>query len=229
CFYGGALLLLLARRPRRGGRFATGLAAGLLLAAAVLTKNEGAILALAAVLLAPAEALRASRGRLAKVVHRFAVLLPAAALGAGALALLRSWAAQIPNRFDEGYSVASLAALRQMDWGRVPTVLAVLRHQLFLWNSWTLFWWAVPLVLAAGVAALGRPRAWPLLLAAAAPLAIAALAYAVHRDPVYLATVTWNRFLLQAAVPGLTVVAMALRATQDALAGSSWRRRRFLR
>jgi hypothetical protein len=41
CFYGGAVLLLLAPRPE----FAGCLAAGLLLAAAALTKNEGALLA----------------------------------------------------------------------------------------------------------------------------------------------------------------------------------------
>ncbi|HVT61853.1 MAG TPA: glycosyltransferase family 39 protein, partial [Thermoanaerobaculia bacterium] len=47
CFYGAALLLLLAPRPDLAG----GLAAGLLLAAAALTKNEGTLLALLALAL----------------------------------------------------------------------------------------------------------------------------------------------------------------------------------
>ena len=50
CFYGAALILLLARRAR----VADALAAGLLLAAAVLTKNEGVPLAAAALVLGAA-------------------------------------------------------------------------------------------------------------------------------------------------------------------------------
>src|SRR5262249_35926317 len=121
CFYGAALVLLLSRRARPGD----GLAAGALLAAAVLTKNEGAPLAaLAFVLGALAPGLgRPAAGRPPRPPprppsrppsrpptaprsaprRRLRRLAMAAAPALLAVALLVSWRAGIPNREDEGY------------------------------------------------------------------------------------------------------------------------------
>jgi hypothetical protein len=78
CFYGGAFLLLLRARPR----LSHGIAAGLLLGAAVLAKNEGTPLALWVLLVAGLAVVR-SRGRRAPIL---AAAVPAAL----ALALLVS-------------------------------------------------------------------------------------------------------------------------------------------
>lgn len=54
-----------------------------------------------------------------------------------------------------------------------------------------------------------RPSNLLLLAAAAAPLAVALAAYAVHPRPDVLADVTWSRFLIQAVLPGGLVLAEA--------------------
>jgi hypothetical protein len=128
-FYGGGLILLLLA-PRRP---ALGLAAGCLLAGAVLAKNEGTLLAAAALLLAAGRLLsgvRRGSGRPGRRpgppdppgpsepsgpsgpserasrqgIARILGWFAAAALPVLAAAtLLASWRAAIPNRFDEDY------------------------------------------------------------------------------------------------------------------------------
>lgn len=231
CFYGAGLLLLLAGRARSGD----GLATGLLLGAAVLTKNEGlpyAVLALllgCVVSLAPRPRLRGSGP--ARMVHG-----PSAASGAAeksgrgvggrlplrrlaaaglpvvlAIALLVAWRAGIPNREDENYpGFVRPADFWPAAFTRLPQVVPVMLSKMYDWEGWTAFWWMAPAVLVAGWRALRRPVARRLLIAAAAPPAMAWAVYSVHWLPTYIASVTWERFLLHGMVPLLVLLAIAL-------------------
>jgi hypothetical protein len=198
CFYGAGLVLLLGERPRAE----SGWVAGLLLAAAVLTKNEGAVLA------ALALALGWRSGRAGVV--RFAA---AAAPVVMALALFASWRAGIPNRQDENYPDIVLAGhLWPGIITHVTDFLPVLIHKMADFRHWAGFWWMALGVLAAGRHAFRHPLARRYAAAAAVPPAIAWAAYSIHPQPVTLAAVTWERFLLQAAVPLTIVLACALAA-----------------
>lgn len=205
-FYGAGLLLLL--RSRRG--LADGLGAGVLLAGAALTKNEGMLLAVFALGAAGLFLLR-GRDRLRQVLR----LGAAAALIALALALLASWRADIPNRQDERYEI--LLAEREI-WPavatRIPLIATGAVTQMFNFEHWTLFWVAVPVVLWTGRRGWsGRRRGVALALAAGvvAPLAIAWGAYSIHPGPESLIPVTWTRFLVQGSLPLFLLLALALR------------------
>jgi hypothetical protein len=208
CFYGAGLLLLLVPRPSPSA----GLAAGLLLAGAALAKNEGALLAVGALGLGGLAAFlwrrhgrRPGRASLASLA---AAMLPVAL----ALALLASWRAGIPNRYDERYGeIASAAALLSGLVRSAPAVLPVVVRTMLSGPHWTLLWWVAPAIFWAGRRGLRRRVALPLALAALAPPAIAWGAYAVFPNPAFLAAVTWNRFLVQASIPGLVLLALALR------------------
>ncbi|MFL6198028.1 MAG: hypothetical protein ACJ76J_02525 [Thermoanaerobaculia bacterium] len=233
CFYGAALVLLL-----RGRVFPSdGIAAGLLLAAAVLTKNEGTILAgfalLAAALVPGLRLWRARRARSLAASSRRRLLLKGARTCAAAsvmlavLALFVYWRFQIPNRQDENYE--ERAAAGQFFPGaltRIPDYGGQILIQTFLtWERWRGFWWVAVLVLLAGRGVLKGRRAalaWPLLLGFAAPLAVAWGAYTVHWQPEELAKVTWDRFLVQGSLPFFLLLSLALR---EALQRSSlgWR------
>lgn len=142
---------------------------------------------------------------------RRAAVLPAALLVAGAIALLASWQAGIPNRYYDDY-VESIDPIRAaLDLARrAPGLLPVLARRMASFKDWGLFWWIVPVVLAAGWRGLRRPVVWPLALAAAAPLALAWGAYGLYPAPLYLAEVTWERMLLQAGLPLFLLLALAL-------------------
>ncbi len=196
CFYGAALALLLGARPRAENGFA----AGLLLAAAALTKNEGLPLAC----LALALSWRTGRGG----VRRFAA---AAVPLAMALVLLASWRAGIPNRQDEDYpTLVQAGAFWPHLAAHAAAFVPVVLDKMNRFRQWAGFWWMVPAVLLAGRRALGHPLARRWLAAAAAPPAIALAAYSIHPEPARLAGVTWDRFLLQAAVPLAFLLACAL-------------------
>lgn len=212
-FYGAALALLLLG-PRR---LASGWAAGLFLAGAVLAKNEGLLLAGVVLALAAGRALAALRaagrehgpGPAARRLVRRRLLgaAIAGALAIAALALLVSWRAGVPNREDEAYlSRFGLADL----WPGLVSHFYVLARacvgRMITYMDWTTFWWMIPAVLAAG----RRRLPLVLLAAAAAPPAIGWLAYAVNPQPAFVASVTWDRFLLQASVPLMLLVAGAL-------------------
>jgi hypothetical protein len=207
CFYGAALLLLLRRPPR----LSQGIAAGLLFAAAALAKQEGAPLAVWALVvsaLALGFSIARWRGLRGLAPHGVAALL----LGA-ALALLVSWAAAIPERYDEDYAGRlSLHALGSGIVARAPLVLAGVRAKMVSFENWTIFWWMTPVVWLAGRRGLARRVALPLALAAAAPLALAWIAYGLDDDPLPLVLMTWNRFLLQAGIPLFLLLALALRS-----------------
>ena len=205
CFYGAGLLLLL--RSRR--RFADSLAAGLLLAGAVLTKNEGSLLAFFA-LAAAALPLLARRDRGRQILR----LGAAALLAVLALGLLASWRAGIPNRQDERYSY--LLETRDL-WPevvtRAPFMAGLALRQTYRFQHWTLFWIAVPAVFWAGRRGWrGRRKALALALAAGAlaPLLIAWGAYSIHPNPGALIPVTWSRFLIQGSLPTFLLLAVAL-------------------
>jgi hypothetical protein len=203
CFYGAGLLLLLRRRPR----ISDGVAAGFLLAAAVLSKNEGLPLALTALVLA---ALAQSRHRIGR--RRGLAAVGAAAVAVAiAIALLVSWRARIPNRYDEDYaSLLTLDALWPAMVERLPLLLPKIRFEMISLDHWNLFWSVAPVVLLAGWRGLRRRGAIVLALAALAPLALAWIAYSVSLNPADIVRMTWNRFLLQASVPFLSLFSFTL-------------------
>jgi hypothetical protein len=221
CFYGAAVILLLHSRVHA----ADGIAAGLLLGAAVLTKNEGTILAGFALVAATLPLLRFRRElrRKDRGVSRKRLLLRGARLGTAASAMLAIlaffvfWRSGIPNRQDEMYENFVTPGLL---WPGVVTHMpelmgAVLARTFLTWRHWIGFWWVVPFVLVAGRSAFQGRRAalsWPLALAALAPLCIGWGAYTVRLEPAdYLIPVTWERFLVQASVPFLVLFSLALR------------------
>lgn len=221
CFYGAAGVVLLAPRPRP----ACGLAAGLLLAAAVLTKNEGSLLAILALAIGWRAGLRRRGGRRAGLLPRSPELRRFAAAAvpvALAVALLVSWRGGIPNRQDESYP--DLLQAGRLWPGMVTNVTIfgpVLLTQMSRFHHWAGFWWMVPVALLAGRRALRRPLNRRRLVAAAGPAAIAWAAYSIHGNPGFLAGVTWERFLLQAAVPTLILLACALAEVQRHLLARS--------
>lgn len=202
CFFGAGLVLLLSARRS----ILDGLAAGLLLAAAVLTKNEGTFLALSGLLL----------GGLSLGWKRHWRRLAAAAIPVVlACALFVSWKSGIPNRHDEKY--ASFVKLEDF-WPevltRIPSLAGVIAREMTLEEVWGYFWWMTPVVLLVGWRGWrGRRRAVsvPLLLGFASPLAVVWGAYTVHWAPAFLAPVTWNRFLVQASLPLFLLLALSLR------------------
>jgi hypothetical protein len=207
CFAGAGLILLL--RSRRS--LADAWAAGLLLAGAALTKNEGALLALF-VPLAAAPVLLRRRDRRRQAARLSAALLPVLL----ALAFLASWRAGIPNRYDEGYAgFVKLSAFWPGVVTRIPQLAPLALRQMLSWDPWAAFWWIAPCALLAGwhgFRGRRRPLAGTLTMAAAAPLVIGWGAYSVHWDPASLLPVTWSRFLLQGFSPFLLLLALSLRS-----------------
>jgi hypothetical protein len=210
CFYGAGLLPLLKPRPK----FSEGVAAGLLLGAAVLTKNEGGPLALWALVLS-AFAARAPGG--ARALHRrWKPLALAAGIVAAALLLELSWRSGIPERFQSYRRVVSWSLLWPGVIDRIPMLLPRIFHEM---SDWGIFWGVALLILLAGWRGLRRRAAPALLLAAAAPLGIAWLAYSISLEPLIIVRTSWNRFVLQASLPALVLFSLAL---NDLLRRASW-------
>ncbi len=218
-FWGGGLLLLL-RGVRRRGSSGMALAAGLLLAAAALTKNEGTVLALAALALG---LLRARPWTAGPGSTRAWLRLGTAGLILFlALALRHDWKAGIPNRDDEDYSrllALDAGALLSRVPSHVAAALPVALKQGLAWPDWHLLPWLAFAFLGLGRSGFGgrrRPLALLLLAAMALPPAVAWAAYALHWEPARLAAVTWNRFLLQSTPPFALLLALALRGALGA-------------
>ncbi|HEV7784393.1 MAG TPA: hypothetical protein VGQ28_03585, partial [Thermoanaerobaculia bacterium] len=113
CFYGGGLVLLLTPRLRPSGA----LAAGILLAAAALTKAEGAAFALVALVLGgiySRRRWRQNRGSLALAALPLVL----------AFILLFSWRAGIPERFESYEKIVSWSFLWPGILTRVPRIAA---------------------------------------------------------------------------------------------------------
>lgn len=215
CFCGAALLLLL-RRPVTA---ADGVAAGLFLGAAVLTKNEGTILAVAVLLAAALPLVRlrkeARPARRRRLLLQGARLCAAASVFLATLAFFISWRTVIPNRQDENYEeFVELGSLAQEAVVRLPFLASKVLGKTFLtWDHWMGFWWVFGIVLIAGRSVLiGRRAALtrPLALAAVAPLCVGWGAYSAIEGPEWMIEVTWERFLVQGSVPFLLLFALAL-------------------
>jgi len=215
CFFGAGLALLLRGKVRPSD----GIAAGLLLGAAVLTKNEGTILAgfaLLAAVLIPGLRWWKTRKLPRRLLLKGARVCAAASVMIAALSFFLYWRFQIPNRQDENYEEFVTAEHLFPDaLTRIPEFGSQILVQTFLtWDRWIGFWWVALLVLVAGRAILKGRRAalsWPILLGFAAPLAIAWGAYTVHWNPAELVRVTWERFLVQGSLPFFLLLALALR------------------
>jgi hypothetical protein len=202
CFYGAGFLLLLKARPR----LAEGAAAGLLLAAGALSKNEGGPLALWAVAVAflVPYGFGVRRRRLARRWQPFAL---AAGIVTAALLFLHSWQSGIPDRFLSYESIISWRHFWPWVVQRIPMLLPRIWVELM---DWDLFWTAAPLILLAGWRGLRRRAAPALLLAACGPLGIAWIAYSISLDPLIIVRTSLDRFLLQASIPFLVLFACAL-------------------
>ncbi|HYN41027.1 MAG TPA: hypothetical protein VE129_04555 [Thermoanaerobaculia bacterium] len=201
-FLGGALAVLLCGGLRSGA----GLAGGLLLAGAVLTKTEGIPLAsglsVLLLLVAVAGLRRRPRAvRRARALRMLRSALAAAVLLGASIALLHAWRAEIPNRYTEDYG-AILAATRleaREIGSKLATVAPSLAAGLFDVTKWGLLW---PLLVTLSMVRPGALRRRAALAAGGlvlGPVAIALAAYAVHWNPISLADVSWDRFLVQGA------------------------------
>jgi hypothetical protein len=209
CFFGGGLLLLLRGRPR----VSDGVAAGLLLAAALLTKNEGLPESLIALALAGLSAGVAFLRRRRSGRARLLATALASLLVLGAFGLLVSWRSPIPNRYDESYfETLSLSSfVHNLISARPFTTLPVIASRMFSVEAWGLFWWLAPVLFLVAVPSFRRPPTTLLAVAAAVPLLAAWAAYAQVTTATYYASVTWNRILLQACVPLFGLLALAVR------------------
>src|SRR5436305_1828229 len=142
----------------------------------------------------------------------------------GALVLLLSWRAGVPESFESFEQATSWSLLWPGIVTRVPRLARDARAEMVSFLDWGLFWSAAPLVLAAGWRGLRRRPAAPLLLAAAIPLGVGWIYATVSLRPDFVVRSTWNRFLLQASVPLLVLFALALR---DLLRRAGWVPRGF--
>jgi hypothetical protein len=210
CFYGGALVLLLTPRLRPSGA----LAAGILLASAALAKAEGAVFAPAALVLGGLYSVRRWR-------QSWRSLALAALPLILALLLLFSWRAGIPERFESYEKIVSWSFLWPGILTRVPRIAAAVRLQMTSFAGWGFFWWVAPLVLIAGWRGLRRRATLPLVLAVAAPLGVAWISYTISLTPEFIVQTSWDRFLIQASVPCLLLLALALRNLLRGLGASS--------
>jgi hypothetical protein len=199
-FLGAALALLLhpsARRQAWRGAFA-----GLLLAAAAGTKNEGLLLA-PAVLAAAALAGRGSRS--------IPALRRAAVLFAAGLLLTLAWRAEIPNRNDEGYfEELSLSALAGGLVSRLPLMAKQFGRSVVDSDAWGALW-TLPLLWLAGRRGARARAARAATILLAAQLVLVTSAYAVTPDLAVL-PVTLDRFVMQCLAPLALLTAATGRA-----------------
>jgi len=201
----GAGLVLLAGRTTASG----GAAAGVLLAAAVLAKNEGlpfAAAALAAGILGVLLDQRERRSRLRSVAVAAVFVLAAAAV-------LHAWKARIPQRWDEDYAhrlgKVSLAAEAA---SRLPLLPRAVASETSAWKHWDGLWIAAGIALVAGAKGLRRRIVPPLALAVGASFALYVAALLLSTwGGVEQVPSTWNRLLLQMSVPLGLLLALALR------------------
>ncbi len=210
CFYGSGLALLL--RPKLPP--SAGIAAGMLLAAAVLTKTEGAALVFSVLAIGagmpvlrwhtPARRRRSFRLRLPALA-----LASVAAISAGVLLL--SWWRGVADPFGSYEHVVSWSLPWPGIVTRAPRLAWDAAIEMTTFTNWGFFWPALVLVLVAGRSGVRRRpvRAWT--AAALIPIAIGWLYATISLEPDLIVRTTWNRFLLQASIPIFVVFAAALR------------------
>lgn len=217
CFWGAGTLLLFPRRAR----LPEALAAGLLLVAAVLTKNEGTVLAAGSPLVAAVARVRpiARSLRMRSATRLRAALGPllaATAVVTAAVLLLASWRHAIPNRYDEVYeSRLSVANVVKGLQDRPPVISSAAVTEATRIGDWGLLFAVAPVFLAfSAVRRRWRAAAWPLALAITPALGLYVSAYALStwgsiREVVHI---TFGRFALQLSLPLFVLVAMGIRA-----------------
>lgn len=212
CFLGGGLLLLFDRRPT----LRTGALAGLLLAAAVLTKTEGLHLALLGLAAAAAARFR----HLLAVGHpgqpgarNLRFFLPPAAGITIAVALLARWTAGIADRMGSDYvGLFSIQALVRGLGQRSGVILRAIAESTLTRWEWGWFWPAAALVAVAGAAALGRRLLRPVLLFLLVATLVPLGGYLITNwSPEKLVAGTWNRFLVQVSPFWLVLLAACVR------------------
>ena len=89
---------------------------------------------------------------------------------------------------------------------------AKIRSEMTAFQHWGIFWPVALLVLLAGRRGLRRRSAPALAFAFLAPLALVTAVFLFTESPPDLPRMTWNRFLLQGAVPFAVLLAWALGA-----------------
>jgi hypothetical protein len=168
---------------------------GLFAAFAVMTKNEGAALAIAIVIAAVA----VLRWKALRVLAPIAI----------AEAIVVCWRAQVPAAYDEQYEVLVSSLPRTI--GRVPEALfALVRHAADL-PEWGLFWIAVAIAAIAGLVRHRSARlAIPLIVIAVALGAYVIALTVTSWSIADLAPVAVNRLLAQLIIPASCILAMTL-------------------
>jgi hypothetical protein len=207
-FWGTSVLLLLEAR-RTLARVA-----GFLLGAGVLTKNEGLPLALIALAVFAWPGLR----RLVRLLRRRRIdlrsLRPTARTAVPVLfcaALLFSWRAEIPNRWDPVYTLAPLSELPEKLVRRVPPVIPAIGAEMIDKGIWRGFWWVAPLAFLAEARTRRTRRLRPAALAVLSGGFLYLLAYATTPwSGTELVHPTWNRFVVQLSLPLFAIFATRL-------------------
>lgn len=208
CLWGTGVLVLLETSIVQS----TGIAAGILLGAGTVAKNEGLPLAIVAIAVATLTALLRARHR-GRAAGRAVLPAGLASLAlAAAVLLVVSWKSGIVNRNDEKYD----EQLRNLPVAKETLKRLPLLPGPIWWEmidaDWAGFWGYTSVALLGGVAALRRRPARPLLLALAGAMGIYLIAYGITPWPVaLLVQKTWNRFLVQLSLPFFVLLAMALR------------------
>jgi hypothetical protein len=212
CFWGAGALLLAEPGLTRN----KGFAAGLLLGAGLLTKNEGGPLALAALgamgaILSCRWFIRRYRGRMRSLVPLSAVLLAAVAV-LGAIALSVSWRTKIVNRNDEGYEdVRNVGKVLTATAKRLPLLPVPMWKEMRDREDWGDFWVIVPAAFVLGARGLWRKRAFELALILLGGFSVYLVAYGnTPWGGAELVHPTWNRFLIQLSLPGFVLLSLAL-------------------
>jgi hypothetical protein len=171
---------------------------GLLLAALVLTKNEGSIIALVIVL-----ALFAVR----RTAYPW---LPVLAPVVGAVIILALWRARVPPAYDEQYT--ALLTELPARWQRAPAAFAAFAAHALDPTAWGYFWPATILALTITIMRCRTrvmvPATTLILLLAADTMAFTITSWNIGE----LATVAANRLLLHAMLPACTIIAAAVNA-----------------
>ncbi len=179
-FFGLAVLYLIENEPFAASVFA---------AFAVMTKNEGLVLAIAIL----GAAIVARR-------FRWLMLVPIAI----AEAIVVVWRMRVPAAYDEQYEVLVSTLPSQLE--RIPAAVAAIARQAAGFSEWGLFWIAV--VVAACFA--GRRALIPLvamtLALGAYTVALVVTSWRIED----LAPVAVNRLLLHLLIPAAYVLAAAL-------------------
>ena len=197
----------------------TGAVAGLLLAAAVLTKNEGLPLALWLLLAAAALAaagLRACPGPARRARFRRVVLtaVPIALFVGSSVLLLEAFRDPIPNRYDEDYgAVLANARLEPLVMAKkAASVLPLLLAELTRVRYWGLLWPLLGFLAVLFPRALSGRAAFSAAALLAGPLGLGFVVYSIHWDPLGLADTTLNRFLVQGSFGAFLLLGLLLAA-----------------